>query len=89
MSTGTILLALERMGYRGVMTGHGFRGTASTLLHESGFDEKYIEAQLAHQKRNKTAAAYNHAAYLVQRTEMMQAWADIWDSLSDGASASA
>jgi integrase len=82
MSSGTILLALDRMGYRGVMTGHGFRGTASTLLHESGFDEKYIEAQLAHQKRNKTAAAYNHAAYLVQRTEMMQAWADIWDSLT-------
>lgn len=82
MSTGTILLALDRMGYRGVMTGHGFRGTASTLLHENGFDEKYIEAQLAHQKRDKVAAAYNHAAYLSQRIEMMQAWADIWDSLS-------
>lgn len=82
MSTGTILLALDRMGYRGIMTGHGFRGTASTLLHENGFNEKYIEAQLAHQKRDKVAAAYNHAAYLSQRTEMMQAWADIWDSLS-------
>lgn len=87
MSTGTILHALRRMGFRGpgketIMTGHGFRGTASTLLHESGFDEKYIEAQLAHQKRNKTAAAYNHAAYLPQRREMMQAWADTWDDLS-------
>jgi integrase len=81
MSTGTMLLALERMGYRGTMTGHGFRGIASTLLHEAGFDEKYIEAQLAHQKRNKTAAAYNHATYLPQRSEMMQAWADIWDGL--------
>jgi hypothetical protein len=59
MSTGTILLALDRMGYRAKMTGHGFRGIASTLLHEAGFDEKYI-AQLAHQKRNnKTAAADN------------------------------
>jgi integrase len=82
MSPGTILLALDRMGYRGIMTGHGFRGVASTLLHESGFDEKFIEAQLAHQKRNKTAAAYNHAAYLAQRTQMMQAWADIWDTLT-------
>ena len=82
MSTGTILLALDRMGYRGIMTGHGFRGIASTLLHEAGFDEKYIEAQLAHQKRNKAAAAYNHAAYLAQRTGMMQAWADIWDNLT-------
>ena len=82
MSTGTILLALDRMGYRGIMTGHGFRGIASTLLHEAGFDEKYIEAQLAHQKRNKTAAAYNHAAYLAQRTQMMQAWANMWDTLT-------
>lgn len=82
MSTGTILLALDRMGYRGIMTGHGFRGIASTLLHEAGFDSKYIEAQLAHQKRDKVAAAYNHAAYLPQRTEMMQAWADLWDRLS-------
>jgi integrase len=49
-------------------------------LHEAGFDEKYIEAQLAHQKRNKTSAAYNHAAYLPQRAQMMQAWADIWDN---------
>lgn len=86
MSSGTILHALDRMGYRGVMTGHGFRGIASTLLHESGFDEKYIEAQLAHQKRSKTAAAYNHAAYLAQRTQMMQAWGDIWDTLSKQAS---
>ena len=85
MSTGTILLALERMGYRGIMTGHGFRGIASTLLHEAGFDSKYIEAQLAHQKRDKVAAAYNHAAYLPQRTEMMQAWADLWDRLSQPA----
>lgn len=89
MSSGTILLALDRMGYRGIMTGHGFRGTASTLLHEAGFDEKYIEAQLAHQKRNKTAAAYNHADYLSQRREMMQAWADIWDDLSNQPQASA
>ena len=32
MSNGTILLALERMGYRGIMTGHGFRGTASSNI---------------------------------------------------------
>ncbi len=87
MSTGTILHALARMGFRGkgketLMTGHGFRGLASTILHEAGWEEKYIEAQLAHQKRNKVAAAYNHAAYLPQRIQMMQAWADIFDSLA-------
>src|ERR1039458_10060217 len=30
MSNMTILKALERMGYKGRMTGHGFRGLAST-----------------------------------------------------------
>lgn len=34
MSNNTILKALERMGYKGAMTGHGFRGLASTILHE-------------------------------------------------------
>ena len=34
MSNITILKALERMGYKGRMTGHGFRGLASTILHE-------------------------------------------------------
>lgn len=77
MSNNTILKALERMGYKGDMTGHGFRGLASTILHETGeFDSEHIDLQLAHMKRNKVSAAYNHAKYLKQRTVMMQWWAD-------------
>jgi integrase len=79
MSNNTILKGLERMGYQGRMTGHGFRGLASTLLHENGFEEAHIELELAHQKRNKVAAAYNHARYLHQRRDMMQWWADYLD----------
>jgi len=81
MSNNTILKALERMGYKGRMTGHGFRGMASTILHEQGFDHMHIELQLAHQQRNKVSASYNHALYLQQRTHMMQRWADHLDSL--------
>ena len=80
MSNNTILFALYRLGYRDRMTGHGFRGLASTILHENGFDEAHIELQLAHMKRNKVAAAYNHAKYLKQRTAMMQWWADYLDA---------
>jgi hypothetical protein len=69
------------MGYKGRMTGHGFRGMASTILHEQGFDHMHIELQLAHQQRNKVSASYNHALYLQQRTHMMQRWADHLDSL--------
>ena len=80
MSNNTILFALYRLGYRGRMTGHGFRGLASTILHENDFAEEHIELQLAHQKRNKVAAAYNHAKYLKQRAAMMQWWADYLDA---------
>jgi integrase len=79
MSNNTILFALYRLGYRGRMTGHGFRGLASTILHENGFEDEHVELQLAHQKRNKVAAAYNHAKYLKQRKTMMQWWADYLD----------
>lgn len=80
MSNNTILFALYRLGYKGRMTGHGFRGLASTILHENEFGDEHIELQLAHQKRNKVAAAYNHAKYLTQRAAMMQWWADYLDT---------
>jgi integrase len=79
ISNNTILKALERMGYKGRMTGHGFRGLASTILHEQGFDHAHIELQLAHQERNAVSAAYNHALYLKQRAKLMQWWADYLD----------
>ena len=76
MSNNTILGALYRLGYKYRMTGHGFRGLASTILNEHDFDEAHVEMQLAHLKRNKVAAAYNHAKYLKQRIFIMQWWAD-------------
>lgn len=76
MSNNTILKALERMGYKGVMTGHGFRGLASTVLHEQGYPHDHIELQLAHAERNAVSGAYNHALYLEPRTKMMEDWAN-------------
>jgi integrase len=63
MSNNTILKALERMGYKGRMTGHGFRGLASTILHEKGYAHEHIELQLAHGPRNAVSASYNHVVY--------------------------
>jgi integrase len=45
-SNMTILEALNRMGYKGRMTGHGFRGLASTILHEQGWPHEHIELRL-------------------------------------------
>ena len=84
MSNNTILAALERMGYKGRMTGHGFRGVASTVLHEHGFDHAHIELQLAHTERNAVSAAYNHALYLPQRADMMRWWGNYLDSVARG-----
>jgi integrase len=84
MSNNTILKALERMGYKGKMTGHGFRGLASTILHEQGYAHDHIELQLAHAPRNAVSAAYNHALYLAPRAKMMQEWADFLELTQRG-----
>jgi integrase len=84
MSNNTILKGLERMGYKGRMTGHGFRGLASTILHEQGYAHEHIELQLAHAPRNAVSAAYNHALHLKARAKMMQDWADFLEHTQRG-----
>ena len=88
--TGTTLnRALERMGFNGKdsigFSAHGFRATASTILNETGFRPDVIERQLAHAERDKTRASYNQAEYMPERRAMMQQWADMVDSIADGA----
>lgn len=83
MSDNTILSALRRLGFSSQeMTVHGFRGMASTLLHEQGWRSELIERQLAHSDRNSVRSAYNHAEYLSERIAMMQFWADYLNSLT-------
>ena len=84
MSNNTILGALERLGYKHRMTGHGFRSLASTCLNEQGYHPDLIELQLAHAERNQVRAAYNKAQRLTERRKMMQAWADYLDGLRVG-----
>jgi integrase len=85
MSNNTLLKGLERMGYKGRMTGHGFRGLASTILHEKEYPHEHIELQLAHAPRNAVSAAYNHAQHLKGRAKMMQDWADFLEHTQRGA----
>lgn len=86
MSENTIMTALKSLGYdSGIMTAHGFRTTASTLLNEQGWSPDAIERQLSHSPKDKVRAAYNRAQYLDERRRMMQAWADYLDGLKAGA----
>lgn len=82
MSENTILSALRNLGYsKGQMTAHGFRGMASTLLHEAGCPHALIEIQLSHVHQNNVAASYNHAQYLPDRRVLMHYWSDTLDAL--------
>jgi integrase len=76
MQATTLNRALERMGYSGRLTAHGFRATASTHLNEQGFPPDWIERQLAHQEKSAVRRAYNKAEYLSERRKMMQHWSN-------------
>ncbi len=63
---------------------HDFRRTASTHLHEAGFNSDWIEKCLAHETKG-IRGVYNRAQYADQRREMLQCWADFVDSqIQDG-----
>ncbi|AOA57117.1 tyrosine-type recombinase/integrase [Acinetobacter larvae] len=81
ISSNALLCAIRTMGYNGRMTGHGFRGLASTTLHEQGYMHDAIEVQLAHKVGNAVSQAYNHAQHMDYRIKMMQEWSDFIDSM--------
>ncbi len=77
ISSNTMLFGLYRLGYKGKMSGHGFRSVASTVLNESGlWNPDAIEKQLAHKETDQVRASYLRALYLEERVRMMQAWSD-------------
>lgn len=86
MSENTINAALRGMGYaKEVMTGHGFRAMARTIMDEVlGERVDLIEHQLAHAVRDANGRAYNRTAHLPARRLMMQRWADYLDELRVG-----
>jgi len=87
MSNNAILSALRRMDYsKDVMSGHGFRAMARTMLAERLLvPTEYIELQLAHAVMGPNGRAYNRVAFLKERREMMQLWSDYLDGLKAGA----
>ncbi|MBE0152115.1 tyrosine-type recombinase/integrase [Serratia sp. PL7] len=82
MSEASINQVLKRIGYHGKATGHGFRHTMSTILHEQGYNTAWIELQLAHVDKNTIRGTYNHAQYLEQRREMLQWYGEYVDGLA-------
>lgn len=83
MSDGTVNAALRVLGYPSdVMTGHGFRATARTMIVEVlGIDKDIVEMQLNHAVADANGEAYNRTEFILRRQDMMQAWADYLDDL--------
>ena len=87
ISENTMGGILNRIGYKGIATPHGFRSLASSVLNEQGFNADAIERQLAHVEDNKIRAAYNRAEYLAERAQMMQWYSDFLRQRYDAAKA--
>lgn len=87
MSENSVNAALRYMGYDNtLMTGHGFRAVARTILDEVlGFRVDIIEHQLAHAVKDANGRAYNRTSFLDDRRKMMQQWSDYLDGLKAGA----
>jgi len=83
MSDNAVLSSMRRMDISPeVMTGHGFRAVARTLLDEVlHVRVDLIEHQLAHAVKDPNGRAYNRTAFLSERRQMMQQWADYLDTL--------
>ncbi len=80
MSNNTILFAIGRLGFKGRMTGHGFRALAMSAIKEKlGYRHEVVDRQLAHLHKSKIDRAYDRAKFLDDRTQMMQEWADYLD----------
>lgn len=84
MSEAAVNQLLKRCGYHGRATGHGFRHTLSTALHEEGYPSEWVETQLAHVDKNSIRGTYNHASYLDGRRKMLQWYADHLDAMAKG-----
>lgn len=85
MSPTTLNRYLERLGYAGKFSAHGFRATASTLLNTWGLSADAIEVQLAHVDKNLTRRSYNRAEYIEERKELMERWSNFLESKGLGA----
>ncbi len=82
MSNNAVRTASSRLELHGIMSPHGFRAMARTVLTERlGFRAEIVEMQLAHRVKDMHGRAYNRTTWLPERRDMMQQWADYLDNL--------
>ena len=76
LSDNAMLKLLERMGYKGTLTVHGFRSTFRVWCAEcTDTPREVAEAALAHILTNKVEAAYRRTDFFDKRRPLLEAWA--------------
>jgi integrase len=84
-SHGGLWKMVDSIGWRDRFSPHGLRGTATTILVESGrWTKEVVNRLLAHAEEDKTWDSYNAAEHLVLRSEALQWWADFLDAKREG-----
>lgn len=82
LSENTLNAALRAMGYEGMMTAHGFRAAARTILVEHlGYQAEWVEMQMGHAVKTANGRAYDRTTFFEQRRGMLIGWADYLDGL--------
>lgn len=83
VSNNIVLNYLKRLGYKGRMTGHGFRSLAASICTEKlKINPVAIDRQLSHQEADKTKAAYFRAEFMEERVELMQTWSNYIENIA-------
>jgi integrase len=80
IGTSSLNRLLNRAGYEGIQTPHGFRSSFSTIMnrrHPNEHDRAMIDLMLAHLPPNAVEAAYNRADYMKRRRELAEEWASL------------
>lgn len=80
---GTFYYMFQAIGFEKRMTPHGFRAMAATWFNEQGWRPQAIERQLAHigGGSHQARRVYDRAEHMLERRQMLQAWADYLDLL--------
>lgn len=84
MSGNTTNQALNRLGYQGRHSSHGFRSSAKTMMmQELDYNDMITEMVLGHIVGGNHGNPYLRADLYQKRCELMQTWADYIDDLAN------
>ncbi len=67
---------IKRIGYKGVLTAHGMRGTASTALSKLGYHQELIDTALSHLIGSTVRRSYIHHKLEEDRKKMLSHWSE-------------